>query len=735
MVAEERSQEFDELVGRVLEEPEFTVAMAGEHAPSVADLRAAALTQRGFLLGHARAAEQEYREAAGRAQSVWSRQRRVRVIFWAGGAFALLVALVAITVGAWNDEFKAALIEKRAVSVIGVLGNGIGLLLTSILMAAVAERVAFALFSLLPRVRAGNESARAERYSWSAGVALFVMTALVVAGASGVDQLVWQMAHNRPIGGGDGYAWGLPVALVVGALFVAPYLVFLQASGDAGVRVWRRGLSAPDDQDAERLRAAWWDSVAEALRGLLRAQIGAHITRRYALTLQLEQTPGLRQVRGLAFHVSTAAEETLTVVANGMDGGSIALSGPRGVGKTDLLHAFCGDGSERLGLVISAPVVYERREFMLGLFAQLCRSAISAELKSAAGAAAKHLEWIHYLQTRTSEASMSAGWQGFGVSAKRGGSRARQPLTYLEIVDTLKGFLHTLADELTTSGLKSRGLVVGIDELDRIEPAARARDFVNELKVVFDVPNCLFLLSVSDEALREADLAPVGRRDAFDSAIDEIIRVEPLDLATATRLLDTRAVGLPVPFAALFHCLSGGMPRDLLRTARAAAALIVPDRPRTLPEITAALLTRESARLTDDRGFLRTIEQIFTAELTQDRLTRASDPGFPGSFDALARVRRDLGIADERADEALREIRKSWDLRVSHGAANAVAAAGTTVARSALWAGRVDQGFDEAIVFGAFWVPLDADGEAVALEFDGFDDLVVGPGDGQEVGA
>ncbi|GAA0973537.1 hypothetical protein GCM10009555_028420 [Acrocarpospora macrocephala] len=659
MVADERSQEFDELVRRVLEEPEFTVAMAGEHAPSAADLRAAALAQRGALLGHARAAEQEYREAAGRAQSVWSRRRRVRVIFWAGGAFALLVALAAIMTGAWNDEFKAALIENRPVSMIGVVGSGIGLLLTSIVIAAVAGRVAFALFSLLPRVRAGNESAR---YSWSADVALFVMTALVVAGASAADQLFWQMAHNRPAGDDDGYAWGTPVSLIVGALFVAPYLLFLQASEGAGVQVWRRGLLAPDNQDAERLRAAWWDSVAEALRGLLRAQIGAHITRRHALTLHLKQTPGLRQVRGLAFHVSTAAEETLTVVANGMDGGSIALSGPRGVGKTDLLHAFCGDGSERLGLVISAPVVYERREFMLGLFAQLCRSAIAAELKTAAGAAAKHLEWIHYLQTRTSEASMNAGWQGFGISAKRGGSRARQPLTYLEIVDALKGFLHTLADELTTTGLKPRGLVVGIDELDRIEPAARARDFVNELKVVFDVPNCLFLLSVSDEALREADLAPVGRRDAFDSAIDEIIRVEPLDLATATRLLDTRAVGLPVPFAALFHCLSGGMPRDLLRTARAAAALIVPDRPRTLPEITAALLTRESARLADDRGFLRTIEQIFTAELTLDRLTRASDSGFPGSFDALARVRRDLGVADERAGEALREIRKAWDL-------------------------------------------------------------------------
>jgi hypothetical protein len=116
--------------------------------------------------------------------------------------------------------------------------------------------------------------------------------------------------------------------------------------------------------------------------------------------------------------------------------------------------------------------------------------------------------------------------------------------------------------------------VIGIDELDRIEPIQRARDFLNELKVVFDMPDCLFVLSISDEAPREADLAQPGRRDSFDSAIDEVVLVEPLSYQNAVRLLGTRAIGLPEPFIALFHCLSGGMPRDLLRTARAAASQV-----------------------------------------------------------------------------------------------------------------------------------------------------------------
>jgi hypothetical protein len=142
----------------------------------------------------------------------------------------------------------------------------------------------------------------------------------------------------------------------------------------------------------------------------------------------------------------------------------------------------------------------------------------------------------------------------------------------------------------------------------------------------------------------------------------------PLDLETSVRLLESRAVGLPVPFAALFHCLSGGMPRDLLRTARAAAALVAAGRSSTLPDVTAALLDRETARLTDDhmaavrRGFLGTVEQVFTAGLTRERLTHASDPGAPGSFEILARVRRELGGAEDRADDALRGFRRAWGL-------------------------------------------------------------------------
>ncbi|GAA1517092.1 hypothetical protein GCM10009677_58000 [Sphaerisporangium rubeum] len=665
MVTDVRDEELAGLVDRVLAEPELTAAMAREHAPAAKDLRAAALAQKDTLLARARAAEEEWLGAAAQRRTRWG-SRHERLVFWVGGGFSFTVALAAHTVAAWSKELRAALTERRVVSPGTIIADSFTALLGSVLLASLFAVVVYQLFRLSPSLRAGHEAAKARRAFWTSVTAVVTMAVLVFAGAVSGGTLVWQYTNNRPIGEGQTPVGGALAAYAAAALFIVPFYVFHKVTGGMGLRA---RLPEADVAEVERLRGIWRDMLAGGLRGFLRAEIGAHVARRYAMTLEVSESPGLRQVRGLGFHVPTVAEERLIAVANGMDGGSIALSGPRGVGKTDLLHAFCLDGGDRMGLVMAAPVVYERREFMLGLFAQLCRLVITAGLDAASQASA-HLRWIEYLQTRTDEAGASAGGSWFGLSAKRAVSHTRQPLTYLEIVDALKGFLAVTAAELTTKGGRPRGFVVGIDELDRIEPAARARDLLNELKVVFDVPGCLFLLSVSDEALREADLAPVGRRDVFDSAIDEIIRVEPLDLATAIRLLDTRAVGLPVPFTALFHCLSGGMPRDLLRTARAAAALLAPGRPAPLGDVTAALLTREAARLVDDHepldsvrhAFLRTLREIFTAPLTKDDVLKAAEPAFPGSFDTLAGIRRDLGVADERAARALEEARRAWTL-------------------------------------------------------------------------
>lgn len=684
MIAGERDKVFADLVDRVLEEPEIAEAIAGERASSEQGLREAAFNEQDSLLGQNQVhmVEEEYRAASGQIDALEGRHRRTGAVFWAGVTIAVLVALAASVVAEWSDGLRTSLTAHHSPSGASIALKSIGQFGFIVVGGPFAGVMAFQLLRGVARsIPWGNflDFVRNARNQASVNFAIMIVAMIVLAEASQIDFLLWQLTHNRPMAPNNDVSWGDGVGIAAAAVFAASLLPLVgwlkvpeidatEVSFASRIRLKLFGPYDADREEIDRLRTAWRDALSTALLGFMRSQIGTDMDRRYATRFELKEASGLRQVRGPGFHVPTPSEKALLTAANGMDGGSIALSGPRGVGKTDLLNAFCRDDGDRLGLEVTAPVVYDRQEFMLRLFARLCEHVISAGLE-AKTEAAKHLQRIRYLQTRTGEASVSAGWKGFSLSARRGSSRARQPLTYPEIVDALKGFLQVTANELRPQ----RRLIIGIDELDRIEPAPRARDFINELKVVFDVPHCLFVLSVSDEALRESDLAPVGRRDAFDSAIDEIIRVEPLDYDTATRLLDTRAIGMPLPFIALFFCLSGGMPRDLLRTARAAAALATPNHPKSLPDITAALLDREKARLanawdashdshTIHRYFLHTLEQIFSADLTPDQVNEASERDFPGSFEALTQVRRGIGITDESAKDTLQQIRLAWKL-------------------------------------------------------------------------
>jgi hypothetical protein len=185
----------------------------------------------------------------------------------------------------------------------------------------------------------------------------------------------------------------------------------------------------------------------------------------------------------------------------------------------------------------------------------------------------EHLRRIRFLQTH------SASWSGkvavpgsvklpFSAEASLGGGRsvAELPLTLPELVDSFKTFLR---EEI---GSKKRALI-GIDELDKIDSDEDAQRFLNVIKAVFGVPNCFFLISVSEEAAANFERRGMPFRDAFDSAFDEILRVHHLDLAGAERLLRKRTLETSLPFVAVCHILSGGVARDLVRVARTMFAL------------------------------------------------------------------------------------------------------------------------------------------------------------------
>jgi Kef-type K+ transport system membrane component KefB len=176
-------------------------------------------------------------------------------------------------------------------------------------------------------------------------------------------------------------------------------------------------------------------------------------------------------------------------------------------------------------------------------------------------------EALNWLQEIKFQQSYTLGWTGalkmpLGVegSLTQARSLAQQQLTLPELVDAYKRFLAKVAARDT--------VVIGIDELDKIESDEKAQRFLNDIKVVFGVYNVFFLVSVSENAMSQFERRGLPFRDAFDSAFDDVVIVDHLRFTQSRRLLEERIVALPVQFQALCHVMSAGLARELVRTLR-----------------------------------------------------------------------------------------------------------------------------------------------------------------------
>ncbi|MFK0245852.1 hypothetical protein ACIQUM_14210 [Amycolatopsis azurea] len=177
------------------------------------------------------------------------------------------------------------------------------------------------------------------------------------------------------------------------------------------------------------------------------------------------------------------------------------------------------------------------------------------------------LDRIRFLQTYTT------GWSGKLSMPLKGeagrtwsAQRAEQQLTHPEVVDKFREFAELAAGRLAEGNVAGR-VVIAIDELDKIGEPEKAHQFINDVKGVFDVPGCLFFVSVSDDAVLGFEQRGLGVRDAFDSAFSEMVRLEPFTLDESRLWIALRLRGISEQFCYLAHCLSGGLPRDLKRCA------------------------------------------------------------------------------------------------------------------------------------------------------------------------
>jgi hypothetical protein len=145
------------------------------------------------------------------------------------------------------------------------------------------------------------------------------------------------------------------------------------------------------------------------------------------------------------------------------------------------------------------------------------------------------------------------------LGAEASYSLAVRQESYPDVVAKFRAFLEATAEH--------RGRVyIGIDELDKLQVGDAVR-FLDDIKGLFGVPDCFFLMCISEDALGQFERRGLPMRDAFDSAFDEVIRIEPLRADESIALLELRTEISP-GLASLCHVLAGGIPREDIRHAR-----------------------------------------------------------------------------------------------------------------------------------------------------------------------
>lgn len=208
-------------------------------------------------------------------------------------------------------------------------------------------------------------------------------------------------------------------------------------------------------------------------------------------------------------------------------------------------------------LAIGVGVIVTIRLLMLNTLGRV-RSVNSSPARALADELSRELT-----ESRSGTAGMKLS-SLFSFEAKSATEKKRRDLTYGDLIDRLR---EVLPAEIHI-GSQDERVVVILDELDKLPDVESLTAVVNSIKDLFHIPGVHFLVSVSDEALSNFTLRGLKPRDAFDSSFDEIVRMSRLTPVEGVRLLDSRVNGFPKPLALLCNVWAGGIPRDIIRSAR-----------------------------------------------------------------------------------------------------------------------------------------------------------------------
>ncbi|MFE7070326.1 P-loop NTPase fold protein [Streptomyces sp. NPDC057620] len=122
-------------------------------------------------------------------------------------------------------------------------------------------------------------------------------------------------------------------------------------------------------------RRRWYREMLEyAAPAVVREVIDRLLGEDHDALLLADEYAGLRSLRGREYLVDNVAFKRLKRKIKQIDGGTIAVSGPRGVGKTSLLQ-WCTDSAD-FSVFAQAPAAYAPHDFLTSLFVQVCEKYI-----------------------------------------------------------------------------------------------------------------------------------------------------------------------------------------------------------------------------------------------------------------------------------------------------------------------------------------------------------------------
>jgi hypothetical protein len=141
--------------------------------------------------------------------------------------------------------------------------------------------------------------------------------------------------------------------------------------------------------------------------------------------------------------------------------------------------------------------------------------------------------------------------------------RKQRAMTRIDYASRLRDLLETYSSQL-----EEPRFVICVDELDKLPTPEKLIEAINNLKELFHIQGVHFVVSVSIDALKAFERRGLPSRDAFDSAFDTIIDVGRLTIGESVDVITSRATVFHPALAYYCHAWAGGLPRDLLRTAR-----------------------------------------------------------------------------------------------------------------------------------------------------------------------